>query len=30
MGVNFQPTHEGSPWEKPLVAYCAPSLRFVG
>ncbi len=29
MGVNFQPTHEGSPWEKPQAAYCTSSGRFV-
>jgi putative transposase len=28
MGVNFQPTHEGSPWEKPRAAYCTSSGRF--
>src|SRR5260370_32206519 len=29
MGVNVQPTHEGSAWEKPRAAYCTSSGRFV-
>src|SRR5260370_26071126 len=29
MGINFQPTHKGSPWEKPQAAYCTSSGRFV-
>jgi hypothetical protein len=24
MGINFQPTHKGSPWEKHLASDCAP------
>lgn len=25
LGISFQPTHKGSPWEKPLAAYCTSS-----
>jgi putative transposase len=29
MGINFQPTHKGSPWEKELASYCT-SCRLCG
>jgi putative transposase len=29
LGISFQPSHKGSPWEKPRVAYCTSSERLV-